>query len=135
MHFCCVFWISSQQQFIWKSLQPTGLYSEALLYKRQFMLCWQILFRSANVHQSLSSEVLACPWSFSMIRLLEGALVMSVKTNVDVSLKTWRMTVHDARSSMWKPAWRSASCCRIESGVWSAKNCNRKTFFLKLKIF
>ncbi len=76
----------------------------------------------ANVHQSLSSEALECPWSFSMIRLLWGALVMSVKTNVDVPLKTWRMTVHNARSSMWKPAWR----CRIESGVSSPKNCSRK---------
>lgn len=85
-----------------------------------------------TVHQSPSSEELECPWrSFSMIRLLEGALVISVNTKVGVSFDTWRMTVQDARSSMWKPAWRWTSCWRTGSAVWSPKNCNKKnTCFL-----
>lgn len=126
MHFCFVFSESAHNSTIFVTSQLASCHSESLLHvKKQYLFLVEILCRFETVHQSPSSEELECPWrSFSMIRLLEGALVISVK--VDVPFETWRMTVQDARSSMWKPAWRWTSCWRTESAVWSPKNCNKK---------
>lgn len=76
---------------------------------------------------SSSSNTCDSPCNLVMAALLAGALVKTVPTNNGVPLRTWRMTVQDPETSMWKP--RSVGCSQgrgVERLAGDAKNYGGK---------